>query len=292
MSIFGSGSTLRQPGTSSVGNGCAAIPATLKTSGPTLSRGPASPKRAGESSGPRRPAGRAAAEPVLKLPQHRVGAGAFDLARLLLDIQRLDHAVVHQHRIPFRAGAEPVLGEVELEPERTGKIAAAVGQHAHLALGPLFLAPRRHDKDVVDRNTDDFVDSLGFDVGRLVDVAGQVALRAGRGERAGHGEEGNLLAAEEFGRSDVLRPLRGHLLERRRWYLVANLDGHWRIPQVVFGGGAITHEPWLGKLRWPCACAPLFERESATKGCVKMYSHRRAKRVTGGRLRCEAGLCH
>src|SRR5205807_1048217 len=89
---------------------------------------------------------------------------------------------------------------------------------------------------VVDRNADDFVDPLGFDIGGLVDESGQVALRAGRSERPGHGEEGNLLAAEQFVCGDVLRSLRGHLFERRRWYLVANLDGHWRIPRVVFGG--------------------------------------------------------
>ena len=118
---------------------------------------------------------------------------------------------------------------------RADEIAAAVSQHPDLALGSLLLAPCRHDENVVDRNADDFVDPLGSDVGGLVDESGQVALRAGRSERAGHGEEGNLLAAEEFVRSYVLRSLRGHLFERRRWYLVANLDRHVKIPREMFG---------------------------------------------------------
>src|SRR5437588_6509227 len=237
----------RRPGTSSIGTGCAAIPATPKTSGPTRLRGPASPKRAGKSSAPHQPAGSAIAETVLKRPEHRFGAGAFDLAWRLLDNQRLDDAVVHQHRIAFRAGAETHLGEVEFEPERADKIAAAVRQHPHLALGPLLLAPCRHDKDIVDRDADDFVDALGLDVGSLVDETGQVALRAGRSECSRHGEEGNLLAAEEFVGGDVLRPLRGHLFEGRRWYLVANLDRHLQSLGRCSDGGAITQEARPGK---------------------------------------------
>jgi len=107
-----------------------------------------------------------------------------ELARLL-HRERLDHAVVHDHGVALRAHAHAVRGQVELEAEGLGQVAAAVGDHQHLVADVLVLAPGAHDEGVVDRQADDRVDALGPDRVGLLDEARQVARRAGRREGAG-----------------------------------------------------------------------------------------------------------
>src|ERR1700675_4225879 len=63
----------------------------------------------------------------LQILQHRLGVGDLELAGSL-DVERLDDAVIDQHRIALRALAEPVAGGVELEIDRAGEVAAAVGE--------------------------------------------------------------------------------------------------------------------------------------------------------------------
>src|SRR5207253_10315042 len=121
-------------------------------------------------------------------------------------------------------------GQVDAEPDRASEIAAAVGQHHDLVADILRLAPGAHHRLVVDRDAGDRVDALGLDLGRLVDIARQVALRAGRGEGARHREQHHLLAAEELVSTDVLGAFRGYIFERPSGYLVANLDGHRIVP--------------------------------------------------------------
>src|SRR3954453_1345382 len=172
----------------------------------------------------------------LQTLQHRVGSGYLELA-CLLDIELLHDAVVDQHRITLRALAEAALGQVELEPDRAGELAAAISQHQHLVADILRLAPGAHHKGIVDRDAGDLIDPLALQVRGLVDIARQVALRAGRGEGARHGEQGNLLAAEQLVGGDLLGAFRAQIFERRRWYLVANLDGHWGGLRMMFATG-------------------------------------------------------
>src|SRR5271163_687441 len=107
--------------------------------------------------------------------QHRLGAGDLELPRLL-DVQRLDDAIVDQHRIALRANAHAFLDAVEHEPDRPHEVAAAVAQHHDLAGRAAFLAPGIHDKLVVDRDASDGVDSLCLELLRMTNVAGQMPL--------------------------------------------------------------------------------------------------------------------
>src|SRR6185437_10542050 len=63
-----------------------------------------------------------------ELAQQRVAAGNLDLAGRRLEIELLDHAVIHQHRIAMRADAEPVAGGVQLHADRLGEFGVAVGK--------------------------------------------------------------------------------------------------------------------------------------------------------------------
>ena len=92
------------------------------------------------------------------------------------------------------------------------------------------LAPGAHHERVVDRDAGDRIDALRLELGRLVDIARQMALRAGRGEGARHREQRHLLAAEQLVAGDVLGAFRGHVFECCRGDLVANLDGHRIVP--------------------------------------------------------------
>src|SRR5271155_1259027 len=107
--------------------------------------------------------------------QHRLGAGDLELPRLL-DVQRLDDAIVDQHRIALRANAHAFLDAVELEPDRPHEVAAAVAQHDDLTGRAAFLAPGPHDKLVVDRDAGDRIDALGLELLRMTNVAGQMPL--------------------------------------------------------------------------------------------------------------------
>src|SRR4051794_32373033 len=166
---------------------------------------------------------------LLQRLQHRIRARHVELTRLL-DIELLDHAVLDQHRIALRAHAEAALAQIQLQPNRLGEIAAAVGQHHDLLAAILVLAPGAHHKGVVDRYAGDRVNALPLQIGRLFDIARQVALRAGRGEGARHREQRYLLAAEKLVGADLLGAFRAEVFQRRRWDLLANLDGHGILP--------------------------------------------------------------
>src|ERR1700757_3017256 len=172
MSISGSSSIPPPRGIPSNGNGCAAMPVIPKTNGRMHWHAPVSSKQVRST---RRD---------LQRPQHRFGAGDVDLPRLLLDVERLDDAVVDEHRVTLRTHSKAGLGEVEFEPERTDEVAAAISQHCDLALGPLIFSPGRHDSGVVDRDAGDLVHAFALDVRSLIDVTRQMALRTGRREGA------------------------------------------------------------------------------------------------------------
>src|SRR5689334_19946493 len=114
---------------------------------------------------------RMAARRELQRLQHRIGVGDLELAGGL-DIERLDDAVIHQHRITLRARAEPGPARIEFEPDRAREVAAAVGQHHDLVAAVILLAPSVHHKMVVDRDAGDRIDALGLQIARLVEIAG------------------------------------------------------------------------------------------------------------------------
>src|SRR4029078_6831881 len=82
---------------------------------------------------------------ISELPQKRIAAGNLDLAGRRLEVEFLDHAVFHQHRIATGADAEPVAGGVELHADRLGEVGIAVGQEGGLVALVGVALPSAHD---------------------------------------------------------------------------------------------------------------------------------------------------
>ena len=61
-----------------------------------------------------------------------------------------------------------------------------------LAISSLILSPRLHDKGIINRDADDLVDTLCFQVGSSFKVPWQVGLAAARCESSGHPKDHNL----------------------------------------------------------------------------------------------------
>ena len=122
---------------------------------------------------------------LLNLREQRVAAGNVALAGRVLDVERLDRAVVDQHRVALRARAEPVAGAVEVHADALGEFAVAVGQKFDFAGGAGRLLPGFHDEGVVDAGDRDGVDALGLEGVDVVEEARDVQVVAGRREGAG-----------------------------------------------------------------------------------------------------------
>src|SRR5271165_2460735 len=158
--------------------------------------------------------------------QHRLGTGDVEYTRFF-DVQRLDDAVIDQHRVALRAHPHAFLHTVELEPDGAGEFAAAVAQHHDVAVATVLLAPGAHDKGVVDRDAGDRVDPLGLDLGGLRDVARQMTLRARPRIGARDREQRDLFPGKEFVGADGFDAFRGQIAQRHRRDLVSYLDRHW-----------------------------------------------------------------
>src|SRR6478672_5320309 len=114
---------------------------------------------------------------TLRLPDQGLGVADLELARRL-DVESLDDAVFHQHRIALRANAHAARGQVERQAGRLGEVGAAVGHHADLAGRLLVARPGAHDERIVDRNAPDLVNAGRLQRGGLFDVARDVLGRA------------------------------------------------------------------------------------------------------------------
>ena len=97
---------------------------------------------------------------------------------------------------------------------------------------PLALAQARDDVDVVHGQAHDRRHALGLERVVLRQVAGQVLVVAGRGERPGHREQHHLLAVEHFAAGGLGRAGRGDGGQGGIGDTVANGDGH-RPPMVA-----------------------------------------------------------
>src|SRR5688572_11448919 len=168
-------------------------------------------------------AGRAArgSEPF----QHIFGAADVECARFLY-VELGDGSVVDQHRETLAAPAHAELGEIRVGADRPDEIAAAVGEHGHLALGVGAVGPGVEHEGVVDRGAGDLVDALRLELVDLLDEAGKVPGRAGRREGPRHREQSNLAAAEIILAVDRLRALGSRLDEIGLGEAVADLNRH------------------------------------------------------------------
>src|SRR4029453_2754807 len=182
-----------------------------------------------------------------------------------LHVEGLDHAVVDHHGVALRAHTHAAGGQVELEPERLGKDAAAVRHHAHLARALLILGPRPHHEGVVHRDAPDLVHLLRLELVVVARVPGHVLGRARGRESAGKTEDDDALALGEIldlkgiGADGAARRLRlDHLRQGAVRQLVTNLDRHVNPPGVSwtyrFEGRGNAHPPPSSEY-WPRAPA-------------------------------------
>jgi len=175
---------------------------------------------------------------LAELRQDRVATGYLELA-WCLDVERLDHTVVDQHREPLAPHAHATCGEIELEAKRLGVVGAAVGEHPHLVARVLIAAPRTHDERVVDGHARDRVDAFRLQLVVRREVTRHVFRRARRRERARQAEQHDFLAARQFFDRDGIRadgtPILFdvvELLQRAGRKPVTDLDRHthsWRL---------------------------------------------------------------
>src|SRR3982750_1846335 len=121
------------------------------------------------------------------------GVAHLELARRL-DVERLDHTVLDEHRVALRAHTHAAPGEIERETGGPGEVGAAVGHHPDLARGLLVTRPGAHHERVVDRHAPDLVDAGRLQWVGLLDVARHVLGRAGRRERPWQAEDRDRLA--------------------------------------------------------------------------------------------------
>ena len=79
---------------------------------------------------------------------------------------------------------------------------------------------------IIDRDDDDFVDALGLERVKMVQIAGKVVVLAGWGKRAWHRKQNNFAAFENLIRRTGAWAVCGWGLEGEFWQLLANGDGH------------------------------------------------------------------
>src|SRR5690606_4503423 len=115
------------------------------------------------------------------------------------------------HRVAVRAHSHATGREIQLQAQRPGELAGAVGHHAHLVLRALLASPGAHHEGVVDGHAPDLVDTLGAQGVGLADIAGNVLRRARGGEGAGQAEDHDLAAADLVGDLERVRPDRASL---------------------------------------------------------------------------------
>ena len=88
------------------------------------------------------------------------------------------------------------------------------------------LGPGGEDERVVDRGAGDLVHALVVEGLRLIDEAGQVAGRAGGGERARHGEQHQLAAGGVLGERERLHGALDEVVQGDGGQGLAGLDRH------------------------------------------------------------------
>jgi hypothetical protein len=111
-----------------------------------------------------------------------------------LDVERLHHAVVHEHREALAAHAHAARVEIQLEAQLLRVLGAAVAHEADLAVGLLVARPGAHHERVVGREAPDLVHALGLELVVVAEVARHVLRGAGGREGAGQAEDRDLLA--------------------------------------------------------------------------------------------------
>src|SRR6516164_11867715 len=96
-----------------------------------------------------------------RLLDQRLRIADLELARRL-DVERLDDAVLDEHRVALRAHSHAARRQVERQAGRAREVGAAVGHHPNLAGGLLVATPGAHHERIVDGDAPDLVDADGL----------------------------------------------------------------------------------------------------------------------------------
>src|ERR1700744_4048592 len=102
---------------------------------------------------------RASKASALELLQDVIGGRHLELARRL-DIDMLSLAVLDDEGEALAARSHAEARSVQLQSERLGVLAVAVGEHQDLVADVARLAPRVHHENVVDGGAGNGVDAL------------------------------------------------------------------------------------------------------------------------------------
>ena len=132
------------------------------------------------------------------IAQHGFSVGDFEgiSGFFRLDEHFVDHAIFDVHGVTPGAFTEAEVSFVHQHPHSFGEITVTIGNQGDIVTFLVF-GPFVHDEGVVNRETDNFVYTVGFeDAGKLV-VAGEVAGGAGGGEGTGEGEDHHVSAVED-----------------------------------------------------------------------------------------------
>ena len=142
-----------------------------------------------------------------EIGENRFGLADFE-APGLFDRQMCDFAVLGNQRVTLAAGPHATSHQIQFKPDSLGEGSRSVGQHSHLAVAALFLAPGAHHEGVVHGDTRDRVDALRLEGIRVLYEARKVFRAACGREGSRNGEKHDLLAFEYFVGGRLLWSLR------------------------------------------------------------------------------------
>ncbi|CAH9117706.1 unnamed protein product [Cuscuta europaea] len=114
-------------------------------------------------------------------------------------IQNLHNPILHKHGIPPGPHTKPngLVTQVELKPNRPSKQSIPIAQHQDLIFDPQILLPRLHHESIVHRHASNGVNTLGFDLLRLVYKPRKMLLGAGGCEGARDGKDDGFFAGSQ-----------------------------------------------------------------------------------------------
>mmetsp|Transcript_94539 Transcript_94539/g.271146 ORF Transcript_94539/g.271146 Transcript_94539/m.271146 type:complete len:210 (+) Transcript_94539:353-982(+) len=158
---------------------------------------------------------------ILKHPLHErdvrlAPAECLNISILLLgDVERLDDAVVDEHRKATAAGVAEGR-ELQGQAEGLGQLAAGVGQHGDDAVGTdtLIPGPGIHDGTVIHRIEQNVGDTLGPQLLLPLKISLHLHREAVKGEGARQANDDHLPAIAEGSQREGLRrkaPVQGHI---------------------------------------------------------------------------------
>ena len=149
------------------------------------------------------------------------------LEHAFFNIDGFHHAIVHHHRVAFRTPAQAEIRQVEAESNCFSK-GAIIRQHGYFAVDIMLFAPGLHHEWIVDGNTSDFVNALGFEFGCFRYKSRQMTGGADRCVGAGQAENYDFAPLQKFSGVDIRNAACGELLKHCGGDWISGFDRHFR----------------------------------------------------------------